>query len=55
VALVAGNEGGIDEVLDAGVGAGGDAEVDGELEVGVLARVEDVACVAALFAAVLGD
>ena len=55
VAVVAGSVVGVDEVLDAAVGAGGDAEVDDELEVGVLARGEDVAGVAALFAAVLGD
>lgn len=47
--------GGVDEVLDAGVGAGGDAELDGELEVGVDAGREDVADVAALVATVLGD
>ncbi len=46
---------GIDEVLDAAVGSGGDAEVDEQFEVGVLARGDDVAGVAALFTAVLGD
>src|SRR5260370_775431 len=46
---------GADEVLDDAVGAGSDAEVDEELEVGVLARGDDVAGVAAFFAAVLGN
>ena len=55
VALVAGGVVGVDEVLDAGVCSGSDAEVDEELEVGVFAGGEDVAGVAALFAAVLGD
>jgi hypothetical protein len=55
VAVVARSVVGVDEILDAGVGSGGDAEVDEELEVGVFAGGEDVAGVAALFAAVLGD
>ncbi|MDX6464318.1 MAG: hypothetical protein QOE55_8015 [Acidobacteriaceae bacterium] len=55
VASVARSEGGVDEVLDAGVCARGNAEVDGELEVGVLACAEDVAGVAAFFATVLSD
>src|SRR5260370_27225961 len=55
VAVVTGGVVRVDEVLDAGVGSGGDAEVDEQLEVGVLAGGEDVAGVAALFAAVLGD
>src|SRR5260370_42314009 len=55
VAVVAGGVVGVDEVLDAGVGSGSDAEVDEELEVGVFAGGENVAGVASLFAAVLGD
>lgn len=55
MASVARSEGGVDEVLDAGVCARSNAEVDGELEVRVLACGEDVAGVAAFFATALSD
>src|SRR5690242_16551363 len=55
VASTARSEGGVDEVLDAGVCAGGNAEIDRELEVGVLACAENVTGVAAFFATVLSD
>ena len=45
----------IDEILDAGVGAGSGAEVDGEFKVGVLAGGENIAGVATLFAPMLGN
>jgi hypothetical protein len=54
VALVAGCVVQVDEVLDAGVRARCDAEVNRELEVAVFARGDDVARVAAFFAAGLG-
>ena len=55
VELVGGGEVQVDEVHDAGVGSGGDAEVGGELEVGVLAGGDNVSGVSAFFASVLGD